>query len=200
MRTTAEFRKSSRLALIMCLAAALSGCGGGDDKKKSDNNNTCYDNPIIFFFCVVTSESDSGDTGALATGSGSTSSVAAVAEYEPNNILNNANTVSLSPDMQLEGSVRSNDDAADFFVFTPTQSGTHTILLCGDTCDQGVEDDAAYIMVYDQNQTTMASTPIATLTRQQVTTELTAGMAYYIEVNGYNANAFDYNYRLAVID
>jgi len=199
MRTTARFKKSVCLAMVISLATMLGGCGGGDDSKKSEEN-TCFDNPIIFFFCVIASESDSTDTGTLATGSNSTSSVSAVAEYEPNNILNNANVVSSTSSLHLEGSVRSNSDASDFYVFTPTRSGTHTILLCGDTCDQGIEDDAAYIMVYDQNQTTLASTPIATVASQQVTTELTAGMAYYIEVNGYNAIAFDYNYRLAVID
>jgi hypothetical protein len=200
MKTSAVFRKSVGLTTIICLAALLGGCGGGDDKKKSNNSDTCFDNPVIFFFCVVASETDSTGSGALATGSGSTSSVAAVAEYEPNNVLNNANIVSLSSDVQLEGSVRSNDDASDFFVFTPTRSGTHTILLCGDNCDAGVEDDAAYIMIYDQNQTTIAGTPIATVASQQVTTELTAGMAYYVEVNGYNAVAFDYEYRLAITD
>ena len=199
MKTTAILRKSVSLTTLICLTAVLGGCGGGDDKKKNEEN-TCFDNPIIFFFCVVTSESDGASSGVTAVGSSTTSSVAAVAEYEPNNILNNANVVSMPSGMQLEGSVSSNDDASDFFVFTPTRSGTHTILLCGDTCDQGVEDDAVYVMIYDQNQTTMASTPIATVASQQITTELTAGFAYYIEVNGYNATAFDYDYRLAVVN
>lgn len=199
MKTRAGFKKLVCLTTIISLAAVLGGCGG-DDKKKKSEENTCFDNPIIFFFCVVASESDGSGSGVTAVGTGATSSVAAVAEYEPNNILNNANVVSAPLGMHLEGSVRSNEDASDFFVFTPTRSGTHTILLCGDTCDQGIEDNAAYIMVYDQNQTTLASTPIATVARQQVTTELTAGMAYYIEVNGYNAVAFDYEYRLAVIN
>jgi hypothetical protein len=199
MKTTAKFRKSVGLTTLVCLAALLGGCGG-DDKKKKTEENTCFDNPIIFFFCVVTSESDGASSGVTAVGSSATSSVAAVAEYEPNNILNNANIVSLSSGVQLEGNVRSNEDASDFFVFTPARSGTHQILLCGDTCEQGIEDDAAYIMVYDQNQTTIASTPIATVASQQITTELTAGVAYYIEVNGYNAVAFDYEYRLAITD
>ncbi|MDH3266553.1 MAG: hypothetical protein OEM25_06270 [Gammaproteobacteria bacterium] len=200
MKTTAKVRKSVCLVMIISLAAVLGGCGGGDDKKKKNEENTCFDNPIIFFFCIVASESDGASSGVTAVGSGATSSLAAVAEYEPNNVLNNANIVSLSSDMRLEGSVRRNNDTSDFYIFTPTRTGTHTILLCGDTCDAAAEDDAAYVMIYDQNQTTMASTPIATVARKQVTTELTAGMAYYIEVNGYNAVAFDYNYRLAVID
>ena len=194
-----KFRRAICIATIISLTAMLGGCGGGDDKKKNESNN-CFDNPVYFFLCLVTSESDSADTGTLATGSSTTSSVAAVTEYEPNNILNNANIVSLPAGSQLEGSVSSTDDASDFFIFTPTRTGTHTILLCGDTCDAAIEDDAAYVMIYDQNQTTIASTPVATIASQEITTELTAGFAYYIEVNGYNATAFDYDYRLAVVN
>ena len=126
--------------------------------------------------------------------------MAAVTEYEPNNVLNNANIVSLPAGSQLEGSVSSIDDASDFYIFTPTRTGTHTILLCGDTCDAAIEDNAAYVMIYDQNQTTIASTPVATIASQEITAELTAGFAYYVEVNGYNAGAFNYDYRLAVLN
>jgi hypothetical protein len=149
---------------------------------------------------MVDSSSESGGSGVSANGSAATSSLAAVAEYEPNNVLNNANIVSLPAGMQLEGSVHSDDDASDFFIFTPTRSGTHTILLCGDTCDAAIEDDAAYVMIYDQNQTTIASTPVATIASQEITAELTAGFAYYVEVNGYNAGEFNYDYRLAVLN
>jgi len=195
-----NFRKAVCTATIISLAAILGGCGGDDDKKKSSETNNCFDNPVYFFLCLVTSESESADTGALPTESGTASSVAAVAEYEPNNILNNANIVNLPAEVQLEGSVRSGDDSSDFFVFTPTRTGTHTIMLCDGSCEAAMEDDAAYVMIYDQNQTTIASTPVATIASQQLTAELTAGLAYYIEVNGYNAVAFDYHYRLAVLN
>ena len=186
------------MATIISLAAILGGCGGGDDNKK--NQDGCTDNILLLFFCVISSSADTSGTNVNATGSSDTSSLAAVAEYEPNNILNNANIVSLPAGMQLEGSVHSEDDASDFFIFTPTRTGMHTILLCGDSCDAAIEDDAAYVMIYDQNQTTIASTPVATIASQQITAELTAGFAYYIEVNGYNAVAFDYDYRLAVLN
>jgi len=185
------FRKTICLATILSLTAMLAGCGGGDDKKK--NQDRCTDNILFLFFCVLPSSVDT-------TGSNDASSLAAVAEYEPNNVLNNANIVSLPAGSQLKGSVSSIDDASDFYIFTPTRSGTHTILLCGETCDTGVEDDAAYIMIYDQNQTTIASTPIGTIANQEITAELTAGFAYYVEVNGYNAGAFNYDYRLAVLN
>ena len=54
-------------------------------------------------------------------------------------------------------------------------------------------------MIYDQNQTTIASTPVGTMARQEFTVELAAGLAYYIEVNGYAA-ADRYDYVLAVIE
>ena len=193
-----NFKKAVCMVTIISLAAVLGGCGGGDDKKK--NQDGCTDNILFLFFCVISSSADTSGTNVNATGSSDTSSLAAVAEYEPNNILNNANIVSLPAGMQLEGSVHSEDDASDFFIFTPTRTGMHTNLLCGDSCDAAIEDDAAYIMIYDQNQTTIASTPVATIASQQITAELTAGFAYYIEVNGYNAVAFDYDYRLAVLN
>jgi hypothetical protein len=34
--------------------------------------------------------------------------------------------------------------------------------------------------------------------RQELAAELTAGVAYYVEVNGYNADTFAYSYRLAI--
>jgi len=193
-----KFRKAVCMVTIISLAAILGGCGGGDDKKK--NQDGCTDNILLLFFCVISSSADTSGTNVNATGSSATSSLAAVAEYEPNNILNNANIVSLPAGMQLEGSVQSEDDPSDFFVFTPTRTGMHTILLCGDSCDAAIEDDAAYVMIYDQNQTTIASTPVATIASQEITAELTAGFAYYIEVNGYNAVAVDYDYRLAVLN
>jgi len=182
-----KFRRGICIATVISLAAVLGGCGGGDDKKK--NQDGCTDNILFLFFCVLDSSSVSAAPEAAVSSKSSDSSLAAVAEYEPNNILNNANIVSLPAGMQLEGSVSSIDDVSDFYIFTPTRTGTHTILLCGDSCDAAIEDDAAYVMIYDQNHAS-----------QQITAELTAGFAYYIEVNGYNAVAFDYDYRLAVLN
>ncbi len=52
-------------------------------------------------------------------------------------------------------------------------------------------------MIYDQNQTTIASTPVGTIARQEFAVDLTAGFAYYVEVNGYAA-ADRYDYQLAI--
>lgn len=199
--------KTVCLAAMLGLLSVLAGCGGGDDNKKAKNENNCFDNPVNFFFCVATASGDSSGAQSKAGDASVASNLQAVGEYEPNNILNNANVVSLplansntATGLRFEGSVDASDDAADFFIFTPSRSGKHTILLCGETCEAGIEDDSAYIMIYDHNQTTIAATPIGTVASQEVTAELTAGMAYYVEINGYNAGAANYEYRLAVLN
>ena len=202
-------RKTAILATLFGLMTIVAGCGGGDDKKKQQNN--CLDNIVYFFLCAFGSSvddpnaagkpsSDSGVTGATIAHS-------SVAEYEPNNVLSNANIVTMpsaltdaSKGVEFRGSVQTGVDASDFFIFTPDQSGSHRILLCAETCAESLEDDSVYIMIYDQNQTTIASTPVGTTVSQEVTANLTAGFAYYVEVNGYNAGAERYDYRLAVID
>ena len=55
-------------------------------------------------------------------------------------------------------------------------------------------------MIYDQYQTTITGTPVGTITRQEIAADLTAGFAYYVEVNGYNSGGAIYDYRLMVID
>jgi len=194
------------------LLATLAACGGSDE---SQNQASCLDNIIILLICSAASTgsdapvqapvstSGSGVTG-MATNSAS-ADIVQVDEYEPNNILDNANIISLSggfaddaQGVQFNGQVQSNDDATDHFVFTPHQSGTYRIYLCADTCNDSLEDDAAYIMVYDQNQTTIAATPVGTVVQQEIEADLTAGLAYYVEVNGYNATADNYEYRLVV--
>ena len=57
-----------------------------------------------------------------------------------------------------------------------------------------------YIAVYDQSQTTIASTPIGTVARQIFTVDLTAGLAYYVEINGYNTGPDSFAYKLVVVD
>lgn len=201
-----DFGKTAYLTAMVALMTMLAGCGG-DDNKKAKNENNCFDNPVYFFLCLATASDDSSGTSSKAGESSVAANLTAVGEYEPNNVLNNANIVSMplaktniSTGLQLKGSVGDSNDAADFFIFTPSRSGNHRILLCSETCESGVADDSAYIMVYDQNQTTIAATPIGTVASQEITAELTAGFAYYIEINGYNTGAANYDYRLAVLD
>lgn len=202
-------------ATSVSLLAMLAACGGGSDEPQTD----CTDNFLMLLICSVLSSDSSApnqnpitagvstSTANSAGGSGVTAVVGQVDEYEPNNVLDNANIVTFptvasgAPSgLEFNGSVQRTDDAADYFIFTPNRSGPHRIYLCADTCNDSLEDDAAYIMIYDQNQTTIAGTPIGTIARQEITADLTAGFAYYVEINGYNAAADRYDYRLVVAD
>ena len=204
-------------ATSLSLLAMLVACGGSDDEPQTD----CTENILILFLCAIVADSpaptqdpipagvstSTGNSAANTGDSGVTAVVGQADEFEPNNVLGNANIVTFpngaddAPDgVEFKGSVRTSDDVADYLIFTPNTSGSHRIYLCADTCDDSLEDDAAYIMIYDQNQTTIAGTPIGTIARQEIAADLTAGLAYYVEVNGYNAGSDRYDYRLVVID
>ena len=127
-------------------------------------------------------------------------------EYEPNSTLDNANPVSFrnaTPDehigIDITGSVNQADDPADFFIFTPTRSGHFLVYLCTDTCSEFLQSDEVYLMVYDQSQSTVASTPVGTVETQHLGIDLVAGLAYYVEVNGYNTGSTTEDYKLVII-
>ena len=128
-------------------------------------------------------------------------------EYEPNNTLDNANPVSFksaAPDehigIDITGAVNSADDRADFFIFTPPRTGQFLIYLCSDSCGESLQSDEVYLMVYDQSQSTVASTPMGTVEVQHLSVDLVAGLAYYVEVNGYNTGSTAEDYKLVIID
>jgi hypothetical protein len=127
-------------------------------------------------------------------------------EYEPNNTPDNANPVSFrsaAPDehigIDITGAVNQDDDVADFFIFTPPRTGHFLVYLCADTCSDSLQSDALYLMVYDQSQSTVASTPVGAVETQHLGVDLVAGLAYYVEVNGYNAGAAGTGYKLVII-
>ncbi len=128
-------------------------------------------------------------------------------EYEPNNSFENANPVQF-PDVEgnitIEGSVHENDDPSDYFIVTPSRSGGFAVHLhypCNDTCSrlELVVDDAVYISVYDQYQTSIDGTPVGTVTEQLFVMDMTAGIPYYFAVHGYNtgAQSFPYVFRIS---
>lgn len=128
-------------------------------------------------------------------------------EYEPNSTLDNANPVSFksaSADehigIDISGNVSQADDAADFFIFTPPRTGQFLIYLCAGDCTETLQSDEVYLMVYDQSQTTLASTPVGAVETQRLGVDLVAGLAYYVEVNGYNTGSATEDYKLVIID
>lgn len=210
MNSSTNNRKTINLIALIGVLALLGGCGGGDDKKKNnqDEGGTCLDNPIIFVVCLFTGDSQQPAVGGkpgLDSGVTSVLPTASFDEYEPNNVLGNANVMTIpgisagtSEYVAITGNVQQQVDDTDHFIFTPPQSGSYQFYICKATCEAAAEDDAVYVMIYDQTQTTLASTPIGTTAKQEVNVDLIAGFAYYVEINGYNAGEYRYDYQLAV--
>ncbi len=211
-RKTTISRMSASLVMTGIM---LAGCGG-----ETEINNACdLINELNNASCTIgqsasepaqqppaTTTPPADTSGGSTDGSGQVR-VSHVTEWEPNNTLDNANPFSF-PDkgtadaaaIDIDGSVQQDIDPADFFIFTPVESGLHLVYLCGQTCADRVETGEVYIMVYDQSQTTLESTPVGTESEQWLSVELTAGMAYYVEVNGYNTGGGVFPYRLAIVD
>lgn len=227
MEHTNTWMKTTLQVALLALLTTLAGCGGGDDPEpklclvlfvipvpcsagtpSSPPPPTQTPPPATTPPPSTGSSGETETSGGTASGSsGRTAVVNHVNEFEPNNTLDNANVVQFptapldsSVVLDIIGSVQETDDPADFFIFTPDRSDTHGIYLCAETCDELVEDDAVYIMLYDQNQTTIASTPVGTVSEQLLVAELTAGLAYYVEVHGYNTGPVAYDYQLVIID
>ena len=213
MKTRRSIKNIICTVALLGMLTMLAACGEGGGKEKKKSGNDCVKNPLIFIVCVIVSGTSAPELGPnvgsdsnVTAAAGDSANIGQFSEYEPNNLLDNANIVTIpggtadkSTSLHLSGTVQGTHDVADFFVFTPARSGAHLIYLCADTCDESREDNSAYIMIYDQNQTTVASTPVGTMTRQEFAVDLTAGLAYYVEVNGYGT-ADRYDYRLAIID
>lgn len=155
------------------------------------------------------SGSSSGSSGASSGGTSNQASliVKLFDEYEPNNTLDNANPLYFPPTgsstlegIKVTGVVRDIDDVSDFYVFTPTRTGDYTILIRSENCDCPVIASGIYLMIYDQSQTTIVSTPIGTDAALAIKTPLNGGMAYYVEVNGTDTLGDDFVYELLVYE
>jgi hypothetical protein len=196
-------------ALLIVIAMAMVACDGGGKTKKEDScmwwflsgTEICFDNLLGSSRSNQLAEFEKGE-GGLSSGS------SIVEEYEPNNSLDNGNIMTLAPaiakrrlaEAELHGSVHSFDDVADYFIFTPNRTNSYDIFLCRETCAENWHSDALYLMVYDQSQTTIASVSLGGTVTQKLTVNLAAGLAYYIEVNGYNTEGVEYNYRLIITE
>ncbi len=222
MKLNSRIARRACQALLLPIFASLAGCGGGDEP----DTRLCLLFLVIPVPCTASSPpsppplplpptspgSGGGDSGSGGTGDSGGSGNRALfinrfAEFEPNSTLDNANNVhfpsaplNASAAVEMTGTVKQDDDPADFFIFTPLRSDTFAVYLCEETCVEQVEGDSVYIAVYDQSQTTIASTPIGTVAKQIFTVDLTAGLAYYVEINGYNTGPDSFAYKLIVVD
>ena len=212
--------KTLQRASMVIVLVSLAACGEPEDKQCSQTlavltaglcllGEVSHSSPPQNDPPPNTDTGGTTDTGGDTTAppSSSTVIVRRFVEYEPNSTLNNANPVSFRdtvPEnhigLDITGSVSQNDDASDFFIFTTPRSGPFLVYLCDGSCGNTLNSDQVYLMVYDQGQNTIASTPVGSVVNQQFSVELTAGLAYYVEVNGYNTGSSRVDYKLVVID
>jgi len=187
--------------VLLCLLSALAACGGKSEREEACDQAADGYFPILNGIKCVFGSTDDGiakPSGSGTTGfSGNGPALGyQVGEYEPNNSLNNANPLVIKDAaVAISGQLASANDAADNFVFTPTQTGDYRVYLCADSCDQVLESDSLNLMVLDQSQTTIAATPMGPIGEKTLTIRLNAGVAYYTEVS---ALGTDESYHLAI--
>jgi len=208
-----DIKRTVGHALLIVIAITMAACGGGDKKnnKKCIRWGSIAGLPACWELSTGNAPPTQGPTSNSKAESVSADSASSpfvnFDEYETNSLLENANVVTLTAEstdslsgIEIIGSVHAIDDAADYFVLTPNRSSSYDLFLCGENCTDIRQSDAVYLMVYDQSQTTIASTPLGDNVTQKLTVNLAAGLAYYIEVNGYNAVDVVYDYRLVITD
>ncbi len=220
MKTSSKTRKHVGHAITLLLAAMLAACGG-DDKGQAEVS-PCLDNPLIFFVCLFTGSGDASPAQSPVAGEvsvsgqamgapigvdGDEAKVVRFVDFEPNNSLSNANIVSFpaSTDASaagalISGRISGTNDDADSFIFTPTRSGLHSVYICAETCATAAVDDELSIMLLDQNQTTVDGTPAIGSANQEVAADLTAGMAYYVQVRSNKSGLTLRDYQLVIVD
>lgn len=154
-----------------------------------------------------TGGSGGDDSGGTATGSSHPANIAKYAEYEPNNVPENANPVAfpivsgdIVPGIEITGAVRDVSDVSDYFILSPNQSGVYAIYLCADTCTEHPTDSMVAIRVIDQFGTVIAENPLYEESTKIVTAGLDAGIPYYVQIFGFNTHGQEYQYKLVIID
>ncbi len=216
-------------ATLLLVLATLAACGGGSDDSLPCSRVLAVLTVGLCLFAEVTHSSTPKPPAQPAppptSGSGSTAPPPAspqspppvpssdklvirrVVEFEPNSTLNNANPVAFRSATSAEhigiditGSVSQTDDGSDFFILTPPRTGHFLVYLCDGTCGNFLHSEQVYLMVYDQTQSTIASTPLGSDVKQQIGVDLAAGLAYYVEVNGYNTGSSPVDYKLVIIN
>ena len=200
MKNIDKIRETAIRTAQLSLLATLAACG-----SSSEENPCGAKNIGEAFVCALNDAlGDSKPTEAPITGA---TVIVEFDEFEPNNSLDNANIVTIgagrtdsSDGSEIQGNLTGADDTADYFIFTPNRSSTFNLFLCADTCAEIEQHDGVYIMIYDQNQTTIASTTVGSTATLQLDAELKSGLAYYVEIRGYDIGAESYAYRLVIAD
>ena len=218
------FTALQKTTLLMVLAV-LAACGGSNDEPRCSQTLAVLTVGLCLFGQVsYSSAPDSQVQPPPPATSGSSSTPPApsstppapssntvvmhrLVEFEPNSTLNNANPVAFRNataekhiGIEIIGSISQTDDTSDFFIFTPPRSGHFLVYLCDESCRETLHSEQVYLMVYDQSQSTIASTPVGSVVKQQLGVDLLMGLAYYVEVNGYNIGPSPVNYKLVLID
>lgn len=219
MNTDRKAQNYASYIVTLLLTTLLAGCGGGDEPEPLP---TCLQNPLNFLMCVFVPESGTSPTGPGTTGKvssatqvlgtpigvdGDEASVISYADFEPNDSIDNANIVSFpvsldasATGVSIDGSISGADDDADSFVFTPARSGLHSIYVCAETCESAAQSDDLSILLLDQYQTTVDGTTVIGTTNLEVAAELTAGLAYYVQLRGNGPDVTQQDYRLVIVD
>ena len=201
------FTALQRTTLLMVLAA-LAACGGSEDEQPCSQTLAVLTAGLCLLGEVTySSTSTSGSSSIPPPPSSNTVVMRRVVEFEPNSTLDNANPVAFRNatadkhiGIEITGSVSQTDDSSDFFILSPPRSGHFLVYLCDESCGETLHSEQVYLMVYDQSQSTIASTPLGSVVKQQLGVDLLAGLAYYVEVNGYNTGPSPVDYKLVLID
>ena len=151
--------------------------------------------------------SGGGDSGGTDTDSSHPANIARYAEYEPNNVPENANPMAFPtvsgdavPGIEITGAVRDVSDESDYFILSPNTSGIYAIYLCADTCTEHPTDSMVAIRVLDQFGTVIAGNPLYAESTKIVTAHFDAGIPYYVQVLGFDTLDQEYQYKLVIID
>jgi hypothetical protein len=219
---------SLRHIALLCMLPFFAACGEEEEKGVCsflDFVTSACINKVVEQILTGGSTGGSGSSGAGGSSGGSTGGnpveggtiVDPVVvtpygsnsydEYEPNNSFENANPIQFPEEegnISITGGVHEADDPSDYFIVSPSRSGLFSVSLyypCNDTCSrlELAVDDAIYISVYDQNQTSIDGTPIGTVAEQHFVMDMTAGIPYYFAVHGYNTGEqpFPYLFRIS---
>ena len=201
------FTALQRTTLLMVLAT-LAACGGSEDEQPCSQTLAVLTAGLCLLGEVTySSTSTSGSSSTPPPPSSNTVVMRRVVEFEPNSTLDNANPVAFRNatadqhiGIEITGSVSQTDDSSDFFILSPPRSGHFLVYLCDESCGEALHSEQVFLMVYDQSQSTIASTTLGSVVKQQLGVNLLAGLAYYVEVNGYNTGPSPVDYKLVLID